>query len=146
MVNSVQIFDVFGFVFNVHRFWGRGLHFEGEFVAGNSSGQVGVVHAVCKVVVVEVVEVVNKRSLFPSAHLVDIFQIENGSASGSEDCALIAGGHVAAGPVFSAADGASGFVKHNDVAGQVLVHGAKSVVDPGTKRGASAEEMTGVHH
>ena len=146
MVNPVQIFDMFGFVFNVHRFRGRGLHFEGEFVAGNSGSQVGVVHAVRKVVVVEVVEVADERSLFLSAHLVGVFQIENGGASGAEDRALIAGGHVAAGPVLGAADGASGFVEHDDVAGQVLVHGAKSVVDPRTERGASAEEVAGVHH
>ena len=92
------------------------------------------------------VEVVNESSLFPSAHLVDVFQIENGSASGAEDCALVARGHVAARPVFGTADGASGLVEHDDVAGQILVHGAKSVVDPRTKRGSSAEEVAGVHH
>ena len=146
MVNALQIFDVFGFIFNIHRFRGCGLHFEGEFVAGDSGSQVGVVHAVCKMVIVKVIKVVEERSLFLPTHLLGVFQVENGGASGAEDRALIAGGHVAAGPVFRAADGASSLVKHDDVAGQVLVYGAESVVDPGTKRGASAEEVAGVHH
>ena len=59
---------------------------------------------------------------------------------------MVVGGHEARGPIFSAGNGAAGFVEHDDVAGEVLVDIAEAVVDPASEGGLAADEGTGVHH
>ena len=57
-------------------------------------------------------------------------EVEDGGAGGAEDGALVDGGHVAAGPIFCAGDGAAGGIEHDDEAWEVLVDAAQAVVDP----------------
>ena len=112
---------------------GGGLHLVGELVGSDARGQVGVVPAGFLVTVVEMIERLDQAVLFVRAHVVDVLEVKDWIALGAEHGALVGGGHVAGGPVLGTGDGASGFVQHDDIAGEVLVHASQSVVDPGTQ-------------
>ena len=145
-VDAIETLDVFGFGVEVHGFRSRGLHFVRKFVGGDAGRQIGVVVACGKMPLVHRSKVVEQGALIGTVHAMGVFQIENWAALGAQNRSLITSWHVAARPVFRAADRATGFVQHHDVAGKVFIHASQAIVDPGTKRRVTGKQIACVHH
>ena len=95
---------------------------------------------------VELAEVGKEGLLLGGSHTPGVLEVKDRRTLGAEDRALVAGRHVAAGPVFGPTDRAAGGIKHHDETGQILVDCAEPVIEPGSHGRAPAADGAGVHH
>ena len=141
LVEAVEGFGGGGFTGQVDGFGRGALHAVGEFVAFEAGGEFGVSRGLGGVDRVEFGEGGEAFALFVVREAGGRFEIENGIAGGAEDGALVGGGHEAGGPVGGAAEGAAALVIEDDVAGEVFIHRAEAVGDPGAEGGEAHADL-----
>ena len=80
--------------------------------------------------VIEILERIEKPPLHRIAHLLRPFQVEDRLACRAENDALITGRHISIRPIFRSADRPASWIEHDAKPGHVLVDAAQAVVDP----------------
>ena len=126
---------------------GRGLlHLEGQLVAGDPGGQLGVVGPGGQVVFILRPQPVEQEPPGRAVGARRRGQVVDRHAVGTEHGRLKSGRHVAARPVLRAADRTAGPVEHHHEARQVFVFASQAVVDPGAQAGVSREQASRIHH
>ena len=145
VVHPVEFLRRLGFLREVHGLGRVELHLGSEFVARDARSEVRVIRAWRLVLGVVFAQRVEHAALHRRGHSVRALQIKNGIACGAQHGALIARGHVAAGPIFCAADRPADRIEHHSKAGQILACAAEAVVHPRAETRAAGKDFPRVH-
>ena len=145
IVEAIKATSRLGLTPQVHRLWRMPLHVEGQFVAGDAGGEVGVLGVQGGVVGVEGLQRIQYATLGTATHARRTLKVEDGIPSRPKDSALIGRWHVTTGPVFGPRNGSTDGIEHHREARKVLTGCAQAVVDPRAQARATRKDLARVH-